>query len=890
VNNHFKNFGIRDSYLNRAKATLIILFLFLQLIFPQNNLEKEYITIIPGKQFAVSGFYEFWFGKHWRDVWTTPVRVEILNLNTFAGGLTPIERGGGMQTKSLRFKGNDGRIWKFRSIEKDPSKILPEDLRETVAEKVINDQISSANPFAPLVVTPLLDAVGIQEAEPKLIFLPDDEKLGEYRAEFGGILGFIEEHPQEKEDDNPGFNNADDVKGTYKLFDYLAEKRSQKIDAEVYLKARLVDMLVNDWDRHMDQWRWARYDSVYNGEEHKIWIPIPRDRDQAFSKYDGVFPFFAVYIVPQLNNFGKEYPQIEDLTWNGRFLDRRVLTELSKTEWDSITVYVQSNITDEVIDEAVKRLPPEVYPICSGEIYVKLKERRDDLQSASNEFYDLVNKYVDIFCSDEDDYIVVDRLSNSQTSVEVYRRDKTSGNAKGEQLFSKVFNNELTTDIRIHMNKGDDKAVVKGECLESPIVRVIGGKGKDEFVDESLVDGYLFHVTPFASAENKTFFYDSGNKTEVFEGPGTVFDDTEWPEPETDQEKYEPSLRDRGHDWLIVPILDYNSDYGVTIGGGLQLNSYDFRAVPQDYMQQLTVSYATLFGNFAVAYDANFYTLLNRSRLNLRIEWTQQFVTRYFGYGNETSFDKSLNNDKYYNVNQNLITFFPTMYYDLTKKITGSLGISFIRTNTSLNNDTLLTGFKYGSYGLGVIKPFGIYLGLKVDGRDNSEYPMNGYWMNFYGRIFPDVYDIPETFYMAGFDLRTYLTAEPISFATLALRAGGSKVFSKYPFYAGATVGGQNSLRGYNDGRFSGDAAVFGQAELRLFITELNLILKSKIGINVFAETGRVFVENDTSKKWHPSYGAGLWVSYLNSTLIGTTYIAFSPETTIFNLGFGFSF
>ena len=33
---------------------------------------------------------------------------------------------------------------------------------------------------------------------------------------------------------------------------------------------------------------------------------------KAFTKYDGVFPFMAAYIVPQLNNFGENYPQIED--------------------------------------------------------------------------------------------------------------------------------------------------------------------------------------------------------------------------------------------------------------------------------------------------------------------------------------------------------------------------------------------------------------------------------------------------------------------------------------------------------------------------------------------------------------------------------------------------
>jgi len=155
---------------------ILLLFLITQpFIYSQQDNDNSYITIIPGEQFSASGFYELWFGAHWREVWATPIKVEILDLNEFAGGLIPIRRGGGMQTKSLQFKGEDGKIWKFRSIDKDPSKVLPDDFRESIAEDLVKDQISSANPFAPLVVVPLLEAVNILEAEPKLVFLPDDE-------------------------------------------------------------------------------------------------------------------------------------------------------------------------------------------------------------------------------------------------------------------------------------------------------------------------------------------------------------------------------------------------------------------------------------------------------------------------------------------------------------------------------------------------------------------------------------------------------------------------------------------------------------------------------------------------------------------------------------------
>ena len=147
-----------------------------------------------------------------------------------------------------------------------------------------------------------------------------------------------------------------------------------------------------------------------------------------------------------------------------------------------------------------------------------------------------------------------------------------------------------------------------------------------------------------------------------------------------------------------------------------------------------------------------------------------------------------------------------------------------------------------------------------------------------------------EAFYRTSFDVRTYFTPEFISFATLALRAGGTKVWGKYPFFVGATIGGKKNVRGYNDKRFSGDASLFGQAELRLFIAEITLILKSKLGLDLFIESGRVFTPMDSSNKWHPSYGAGIWLDYFHSEIIPTAYVAFSPDRTTFAFGLGMGF
>ncbi|MCH7516917.1 MAG: hypothetical protein IIB08_07325, partial [Bacteroidetes bacterium] len=272
--------------MNKLIYTALLILFITAKIYAQSGSEKKYITVIPGEQYKAGWFHNFWFGKHWRDIWTTPIRVRVLNLSTFAGGLTPLKVGGGLQTKSLHFNGKDGNIYKFRSISKDPTKVLESELQESLIADVLQDQISSANPLGALVVVPLLNAVDVLQAEPQLFVLPDDEMLGKFRKEFGGMLGMIEIHPDEREDGKPGFAGADKIVGTYKLFHRLEQKRSEKVDSKEYFKARLMDNYVGDWDRHTDQWRWARYD--VNGEE--LWRPIPRDRDQAFPKYDGVFP------------------------------------------------------------------------------------------------------------------------------------------------------------------------------------------------------------------------------------------------------------------------------------------------------------------------------------------------------------------------------------------------------------------------------------------------------------------------------------------------------------------------------------------------------------------------------------------------------------------------
>ncbi|MBK9331718.1 MAG: hypothetical protein IPM96_04745 [Ignavibacteria bacterium] len=186
------------------KKVLVIILLLISIKVDYAYSQEDSLKIFSGKkkvtagsEYDRTGLTEFFLGKHWRDLWTAPFYADVIDMEKFAGGLTPLKKGGGLQTKSLRLKGKDGIEYKFRSMNKDPSKILPKDLQNSVFADLVKDQISTSHPFSAVIVAPLLNAVGILNAEPIVVVLPNDRSLGDYRNEFGGLLGTIEVNPDE---------------------------------------------------------------------------------------------------------------------------------------------------------------------------------------------------------------------------------------------------------------------------------------------------------------------------------------------------------------------------------------------------------------------------------------------------------------------------------------------------------------------------------------------------------------------------------------------------------------------------------------------------------------------------------------------------------------------
>lgn len=855
-------------------------------------------TVIPSKRYEAGWFHELFFGAHWRDLWTTPVNVGIIDMSKYGGGLTPTEKGGGFQTKALKFKGGDGKEYKFRSLDKDPQKTLPKELQESIARDIVQDQISSSNPYAGFVVNPILDAVGVYHSDYTLALLPDDPALGQYQKEFAGLLGIMEIVADEEQ-----FEGSEKVTGTVKMLDKFNKEFNESVDGRAYLKARLMDVYFGDWDRHKDQWKWVRYEEG----DKKVYKPFPMDRDQAFSEFDGLLPWVAEQNLPQLNHFGSDYPKMRYMTWSGRYLDQRFLAFLSKESWDDVTNEVVNKLTNEVIENAVKKLPPEVYGKAKDELLEKLKSRRDGLKEASNEYYEHVNEVVEIYTTDKDDYVRVGLnpvtgidygRGKDFTMITIFERDENAGESKADVLRQRMFDNNITEEIRIYVQDGDDKVIIGGKSDNAPTIRIIGGDGKDEIVN---------------SSDEKVYFYDDGKKSQT---KGDVsWDKDKFPLryektlaeykskkdnlTKDEKDKYEDEIGNLRYDVPLppdkfgvafaYPIFNYNPDIGPFFGGAYYYTKYGFRMDPYLYKLSFMAGYAPKkkdLTGLVVDLNFDFLGIIKRSALNLHLRKSGIEINNYFGQGNNSVYNKSADDSDYYKVKHEEYIAEPSVSFPTNKNVKFTIGVKYKNFNPEPNEK--LSSLSH-IYPLETVNLLGVTGGIEYDKRDHPTAPFTGYYFSLSGGYFPKIFDDIYGFGKVTADLRGYLGHKQN--VSLALRLRGEKVFGDYPFFESAFLGGSSILRGFSGERFAGDGSLFASSEVRLKLFKMNFLLPETIGIFAFGETGRVYLKDEESKKWHAGYGGGLFMFLIDRNITFKFTYARSVEKDMalyFSTGFGF--
>jgi hypothetical protein len=331
--------------MKRVENTLIALAIIAALATPGSGRAETGVVVV-GESYERNRVHRALLGDGYRDLWNTPIEVEILHLEE--AGLRPVERVGSNQTYSLALVGADGRAYTFRSLDKDASRLLPFWMGVPPWTFIFRDQTSAGLPGATLVAQHFAEAIGSLETRNRLVILAGDPALGEFRETFEGLVGTLQEYPTAK-GVGPGTFGAIEIVSTGELFERFSRNGRDRPDPRAYLRARILDLWIGDWDRHADQIRWARLPSS------ELWQPLPEDHDGAFARYEGAL--VRSIDADRLVRFDHEYPESDGLYSQARNLDTWVLAGLDRGAWEEEIRFVSSRIGDEVVDEAIARLP-----------------------------------------------------------------------------------------------------------------------------------------------------------------------------------------------------------------------------------------------------------------------------------------------------------------------------------------------------------------------------------------------------------------------------------------------------------------------------------------------------------------------------------------------------
>ena len=854
-----------------AGSALFIGLIFLSLstrsqttVVTDSSFVKGTTVVIPGLKFKKSGYHNFWLGKHYRKEWATPVRFENFYLDTALGGLVPTEESGSRQSQGLRLKSKNEKEYVLRSIDKDFSRAFPDDFQGTFIARTAKDQASIAHPYAAITITPMIQATGIYHTNPKIVFLPSQESLGNYNSKYGNQLYLFEERPDDNQEDADNFGNSKNVIGSDKLFEHIYEDNDNRVDQKAFAKARLFDMVIGDWGRHPDNWRWAKFDerdSAGDGRKINVYRPIPRDRDQAYTKFDGFWPWVATNIMGavQLESFDYKLHNVKRFNRPGWILDRPFTNELTEKDWLNAAEELQQALTDSVIGYAVHQLPPEVFSISGPVIMAKLKSRRDHLQDYAQRYYNFLSHHVELRGSNEREFFEIKRLSDNATQINIYKITK-DGNIKDKPYYSRTFNSIQTREIRIYSLAKSDIFKVTGPP-QGVKVRII-----DPDVSDSI------------SIEKKGRTKISMNK-EKFR-----FD----------------SLHTKKNDFFLLPFFgpaEYKvfeddpmhlfTKTGVRISANMRYNTQPWRTPKYMHTHIISANYGFLRTALNFGYVGKFNHAVGPFDLLLKARYDWRAVENYFGTGNETP--KSVTTRNYYRLFSRRVyggvglslpitvhqVFDVSVFYQGIKVENNTTG-HYITSDHAIDS----TLFEKNHFG-------GVELSYRFQRTNNDRFPTKGVDFLIAADYMQNLQETNRHFQNFVSTLSIYI---PLGrYFTLASRAGGATLLGDADFYHLNKLGGYVNLRGYDRERFSGKTIFYNNNELRWATNTKNIFFNGQLGFFAFYDQGRVWQPLEVSNKWHSGYGGGFFIIPFNRASLTATY-ATSTEGPFIQFKVGFLF
>jgi len=853
---------------------------FSNTLFPKSFPIKTVTSVYDLKQTKKSKFYKFLFGEHYRNYYSLPIAAKTATIDTLFGGLTPRVSGRDYQANALQLFDKDGKQFIMRAVKQNTTRylgsvIFQNQLRQdefdgTYAESLLSDFYTTAHPYTQLVTGKLADKIDISHTNPSLLYIPKHSNLKQFNSDFGNELYMVEEYPSNSQKTLKSFGNPDAIITTKEVLKNIRTDSKYVIDESGYIRSRLFDMLIGDWNRNEEQWRWGEY----NVGDKVLYKPIPLDHDQAFSKYDGALVFLLLksVILRNRQSFDEKIKNVKMMNREPYPLDLALLKNSDEDEWIKQAKYIEENLSDQEIDAAFTNMPDEVKDISIAEIKRKLKLRKNDLQQAAAQYYKVLQHTVVIVGTDKSDKFVIENAAKNRLVLKTYQL-KTNN---FELRSTRTFNSKDTKRIWIYGLDDDDVFEVIGNSNSGIKIRLIGGQNNDSYL---VTKGRNVKIHDFKSKAN---IFKTDKKTKIL-----LSDD------------YESNLYDykkpKYNVFSSLPNIGFNPDDGIKLGviTGLKLNG--FKQNPYTQKHNLKINYYFATNGYEVLYDAQFPKLFKKWDFTLESQYTSpNFTINYFGFGNETANNEVEFGRDFNRVRIRMLKVLPSIKKVAENGSTVQLQTSFEQIAVERTTDRFVdlsadinpSVFQNQLFAGAVLK-------YSFENYDFPAYPTMGMGFSIAGSWKVNLEDTRRNFPTIESKLNFNHKIDANGKLVFATIIKGKVILNNnFEFYQGAHLGGDYDLRGFRNERFLGNQSFYQSSDVRWDLGKIKRsVIPMTFGVLAGFDYGRVWLDTENSEKWNQSVGGGLWLNGLNSLTARITFFKSfgdDPPRVAFGLGFGF--
>jgi len=270
-------------------------------------------------------------------------------------------------------------------------------------------------------------------------------------------------------------------------------------------------------------------------------------------------------------------------------------------------------------------------------------------------------------------------------------------------------------------------------------------------------------------------------------------------------------------------------------------------------------------------------------------------VNNFFGLGNNAVFvNKGDQKFDYYRNRYDWSVADARLYHQYGKwRISGGVIGQYYTSSATNNSNKFFNEYDQQHPDLNLFSTklyAGLVAGASYNTRNSSFYPTKGvYWENtITGLKGLNIADHTNGQLLSVFSF--YLNPGKDSTLVIANRTGAGHFAGSGEFFQMMNLGGPLSLQGFHTSRFIGNSIVFNNLELRLKLFDFNnYLLAGKLGMIAFNDSGRVWLNGESSSAIHDSYGGGLFITPYNKFILSAV-IGHGSDGSLLYLASGFRF